>query len=77
MFIWTSGWHSIWGIGAALCAIWTVVYSYMCYRENISPLKGRVFENKVYNFILTEGVFSYLYAFTWVQLLIIIFPTLF
>lgn len=71
---WSSGWHSIWGVGAVLSAAWGVAYFYLCHKRGISPFKGTIVENKFLNFFLTEFVFSYFYIFTWVQLSIMFLP---
>lgn len=76
LLVWSSGWHSMWGIGAALSAMWGIGYLYLCYKKKISPLKGEISENKLKNFFLTEVVFSYFYVFTWVQLATLIWPAL-
>lgn len=77
LIMWSSGWHSVWGIGAAISAAWGVIYLYLCNKRAVSPFQGCIVNNKFWNYILTEGVFGYLYVFTWAQLLIIPFPTLF
>lgn len=76
LIVWSSGWHNIWGIGAALSALWGIAYFYLCHKKDVSPLKGVIVKNKFYNFLLTEGVFGYFYVFTWVQLIIIFWTSL-
>lgn len=68
---WTSGWHSWWGLGAAIVGIWTIVYVFWCRRKNVTPWLGEIVQNGWYNFLLTELPFSYVYVFTWVQLVIL------
>lgn len=76
LIMWSSGWHSIWGIIAALFAFWGIVYFYLCHKNNVSPFEGKISENSVYNYIFVYLVFLYLYIFTWVQLVIIAWPFL-
>lgn len=74
LVVWGIEWFNIWGLVATLFALWTAVYFYICYKKSVSPLEGKVVNNRFYNYLITEIPFYYLYAFTWVHLFILSVP---